>query len=321
MLLLKEVNTEDLEQEYAFFSELLEDENGFTYSHVGASFEEFSNEIVPMMMANAKGEKLPEGFVPCTEYLLWDDDRIVGLFRMRHVLNDFLRQYHGHIGYMIRRSERGKGYGSRGLQLLLDLWRDRIDEAEFYLSVHRDNPASLQVQKNCGAYVHHMDEECFYTRIPKTDYDLLVQQAKGFCDAEPYFVPLLSNISALIAEEVPTINWAGFYLMREKKDGGEELVLGPFQGKTACIRIQIGKGVCGTAVATGTTQRIEDVHQFPGHIACDAASNSEIVIPLYKNNKIFGVLDIDSPVTGRFRPEDQTGLEALCQIITDAIEL
>ena len=109
--------------------------------------------------------------------------------------------------------------------------------------------------------------------------------------------------------------------MREKKDGGEELVLGPFQGKTACIRIQIGKGVCGTAVATGTTQRIEDVHQFPGHIACDAASNSEIVIPLYKNNKIFGVLDIDSPVTGRFRPEDQTGLEALCQIITDAIEL
>ncbi|MBP5265575.1 MAG: GAF domain-containing protein [Lachnospiraceae bacterium] len=150
---------------------------------------------------------------------------------------------------------------------------------------------------------------------------MLAEQAKGFCDTEPNFVPLLSNISALIAEEVPTINWAGFYLMREKKDGGEELVLGPFQGKTACIRIQIGKGVCGTAVATGETQRIEDVHQFPGHSACDAASNSEIVIPLYKNNKIFGVLDIDSPVTGRFRPEDQKGLEALCRIITDAIEL
>ncbi|MCR4998283.1 MAG: GNAT family N-acetyltransferase, partial [Lachnospiraceae bacterium] len=150
MLYLKELNMEDLETEYEFFSELLEDENGFTYSHVGASYEEFCDDIVPTLMDHSRGINLPENFVPCTEYLLWDDNRIVGLFRMRHVLNDFLRQYHGHIGYMIRKSERGKGYGSRGLALLLDMWRHRISEDAFYLSVHRDNPASLQVQKKCG---------------------------------------------------------------------------------------------------------------------------------------------------------------------------
>ena len=321
MLYLKELNMEDLETEYEFFSELLEDENGFTYSHVGASYEEFCDDIVPTLMDHSRGINLPENFVPCTEYLLWDDNRIVGLFRMRHVLNDFLRQYHGHIGYMVRKSERGKGYGSRGLALLLDMWRNRISEDAFYLSVHRDNPASLQVQKKCGAYIHHMDEECYYTRIPKTDYSLLLQQAKGFCDAEPYFVPLLSNLSALLMEELPDLNWAGFYLMRPKKDGGEELVLGPFQGKSACIRIQIGKGVCGTAVASGETQRVADVHEFPGHIACDSASNSEIVIPLKKNGTIFGVLDIDSPLKERFREEDQIGLESICEILTSVIEL
>lgn len=321
MLYLKELNLEDIEKEYEFYNELEADENGFTYSYTSATYEAFRDEIAPTLIAYHQGEQLPEGFVPCTEYLLWEDDRIVGIFRMRHMLNDFLRTYHGHIGYLIRKSERGRGLATRGLQMILDLWKDRISEEEFYLSVHRDNPASLQVQKRCGAYVHHADEQSYYTRIPKTDYAMLLEQAKGFCSAEPAFVPLLSNISALINEELPSLNWAGFYLMRPKKEGGEELVLGPFQGKTACIRIQVGKGVCGTAVATGQTQRIADVHEFPGHIACDSASNSEIVVPLYKNNKIFGVLDIDSPIKDRFRKEDQDGLEALCNVLCDAIEL
>ena len=137
-----------------------------------------------------------------------------------------------------------------------------------------------------------------------TDYQLLLQQLSALTEGIPYEVANLANASALLWQELPDINWAGFYKM---VDGA--LVLGPFQGKPACIRIPVGRGVCGTAVAQNRTQLVYDVHQFPGHIACDCASNSEIVVPLHKNGEIWGVLDIDSPSIGRFTEADREGLE------------
>ena len=142
------------------------------------------------------------------------------------------------------------------------------------------------------------------------DYGLICEQIEALAETEPFYVPLLANISALLYEHMPDLNWAGFYLMR---DG--QLVLGPFQGKAACIHIQPGKGVCGTAVAEDKTQLVADVHQFPGHIACDSASNSEIVVPIHKDGKVTGVLDIDSPLFGRFLPEDREGLERIVGVI------
>ena len=141
-------------------------------------------------------------------------------------------------------------------------------------------------------------------------YPLLCRQAKALTDGIPYPIANLANLSALLYDALTDINWAGFYLVEKGK-----LVLGPFQGKTACIEIPAGKGVCGTALAENRTQLVYDVHQFPGHIACDSASNSEIVIPLRKNGVVVGVLDIDSPSVGRFDEADQAGLEALAAII------
>lgn len=126
----------------------------------------------------------------------------------------------------------------------------------------------------------------------------------------PHKIANLSNAAALLYHTLPDLNWAGFYLMENGM-----LVLGPFQGKPACIEIQIGRGVCGTAVAEDRTQLVYDVHQFPGHIACDGASNAEIVIPIHMNNQIVGVLDIDSPCVGRFTEEDQEGLEKFVRIL------
>ena len=143
-----------------------------------------------------------------------------------------------------------------------------------------------------------------------TDYKLLAEQLKALAEDEPNFIPVLSNASALLNENLDDINWAGFYLM----DNGS-LLLGPFQGKVACIRIQIGKGVCGTAVAEDKTQLVSDVHSFPGHIACDSASNSEIVIPIHSNGAIVGVLDIDSPSLARFTKEDAAGLEEFVKVL------
>ena len=135
------------------------------------------------------------------------------------------------------------------------------------------------------------------------DYELLTDTIKEFAETDRNFVPLLSNAAALLWQELKEINWAGFYLLR-----GDTLVLGPFQGKPACIHIKTGKGVCGTAVAEDRVQRVADVHEFPGHIACDSASNSEIVIPLHKDGRVFGVLDIDSPLKERFSEADEQGL-------------
>ncbi len=134
-------------------------------------------------------------------------------------------------------------------------------------------------------------------------YHRLTKQAVALIESETDMIANLSNISALLSMELDDLNWAGFYLMK-----GDELVLGPFQGKPACVRIPVGRGVCGTAVATNTVQRIYDVHEFEGHIACDAASNSEIVIPFSIDGKISGVLDIDSPNVGRFSEIDEEGL-------------
>lgn len=147
-----------------------------------------------------------------------------------------------------------------------------------------------------------------------TDYKLLSEQLYALVHGVPHFIANLANASALLFEALDGINWAGFYLME-----GGKLVLGPFQGKTACIEIPVGKGVCGTAVLKDQTQLVYDVHLFEGHIACDSASNSEIVIPLHKNGEVVGVLDIDSPTVGRFTQEDKAGLEEFAKIIEQEV--
>ncbi len=141
-------------------------------------------------------------------------------------------------------------------------------------------------------------------------YRTLNQQAQALLEGEPDLIATLANLSALLNQELTDINWVGFYLLQ-----GDTLVLGPFQGKPACVRIPVGRGVCGTAVAEGRTQLVDDVHQFAGHIACDGASNSEIVIPLRRAGEIIGVLDIDSPIFNRFDEQDRIGLEETVQIL------
>ena len=142
------------------------------------------------------------------------------------------------------------------------------------------------------------------------DYKLLCAQLKALTEDVENEISNLSNASALLWQELADINWAGFY----KMEGGI-LVLYPFQGKTACTKISVGKGVCGTAVAEDRTQLVPDVHQFPGHIACDCASNSEIVVPIHVGGKVWGVLDIDSPSLNRFTEEDREGLENFVKIL------
>lgn len=143
-----------------------------------------------------------------------------------------------------------------------------------------------------------------------TDYQLLNDQLRALTEGVPHKVANLANAAALLYEALPQINWAGFYILENGI-----LVLGPFQGKTACIEIPVGKGVCGDAVARAETLVVPDVHQYPGHIACDCASNSEIVVPLRKEGKVIGVLDIDSPVLDRFSQADKEGLEAFAAIV------
>ena len=147
------------------------------------------------------------------------------------------------------------------------------------------------------------------------NYDQISRQLAALTEGIPYEVANLANASALLWQVLPGINWAGFYKMT---DGA--LVLGPFQGKPACIRIEVGRGVCGTAVAEDKTQLVYDVHDFPGHIACDGASNSEIVVPVHVNGKIWGVLDIDSPHIGRFTEEDREGLEKVVAVLEGILE-
>lgn len=176
-----------------------------------------------------------------------------------------------------------------------------------------------------------------------TDYGLLAKQIVSLAEVDAHWLPVLSNAAALLWDALDDINWAGFYLVDpatvtsvEPGAGVEpgaapsatpsatpsahdsrtpELRLGPFQGKVACVRIPFGRGVCGTAAATKTSQLVEDVHQFPGHIACDSASNSEVVVPIFKGKQVVGVLDIDSPSVARFTQEDLAGLEQVVKAL------
>lgn len=153
----------------------------------------------------------------------------------------------------------------------------------------------------------------FQLALPDYDaedfYPQLLQQARGLLAGESDPVANAANLSALVYHGLPRVNWAGFYLLQ-----GDTLVLGPFQGLPACVRIAVGRGVCGTAVATASTQLVPDVHAFPGHIACDAASRSELVVPLFRDGRVMGVLDIDSPEPGRFGERDQAGIEAVARL-------
>ena len=146
-------------------------------------------------------------------------------------------------------------------------------------------------------------------------YDDLAQQARGLLAGEVSLIANAANFSALVFHSLPEVNWAGFYLF-----DGTELVVGPFQGKPACIRIALGRGVCGTAAQSRQTQLIRDVNAFDGHIACDAASQSEVVVPLIKTDgSLLGVWDVDSPVIDRFDDEDRAGMEALCAVFMDSV--
>lgn len=166
-----------------------------------------------------------------------------------------------------------------------------------------------------------------------TDYGLLAKQIISLAEVDTHWLPVLSNAAALLWDALDDINWAGFYLVdpvtvtraelgaapgaapSAHEPCTPELRLGPFQGKVACVRIPFGRGVCGTAAATKTSQLVEDVHQFPGHIACDSASNSEVVVPIFKDDQVVGVLDIDSPNVARFTQEDLAGLEQVVKAL------
>lgn len=156
-----------------------------------------------------------------------------------------------------------------------------------------------------------MFEAADIRHLPKPDlYEELARQLDGLLNGERDLVANLANASSLIFQSLPDLNWAGFYLMKRG-----ELVLGPFQGRTACVRIAVGKGVCGTAVAEARTQLVTDVHAFPGHIACDSASRSELVVPLIVGDAVKGVLDLDSPEPARFDEVDASGCERLVQVL------
>lgn len=144
-------------------------------------------------------------------------------------------------------------------------------------------------------------------------YPLLTAQLEALLSGERDFIANAAQFSAFVFHELEGLNWAGFYLVKD-----DELVLGPFQGKVACVRIPFGRGVCGAAAASRQTQRVADVHAFAGHIACDSASNSELVIPLIKDDRLIGVLDLDSPLLGRFSEADQRGIEGLAAVLLRA---
>lgn len=147
----------------------------------------------------------------------------------------------------------------------------------------------------------------------------LTSAARALVSGEPDGVANMANVAALIWQYLPDLNWAGFYRVHKDGEGGDELVLGPFIGKPACIRIPFGQGVCGAAAASGQTQLVPDVHAFPGHIACDAASRSELVVPVKRGGQVIAVIDLDSPEPGRFDAEDARGIEALAALLATRI--
>ncbi|MBG3872961.1 GAF domain-containing protein [Staphylococcus xylosus] len=152
------------------------------------------------------------------------------------------------------------------------------------------------------------------SEVKETNYNLLEKQVSSLIEDESNLIAILSNVSALLNDSLDQVNWVGFYLIENN-----ELTLGPFQGHPACVHITIGSGVCGAAVAQDETQLVADVHAFPGHIACDANSKSEIVVPIHQNEQIIGVLDIDAPITNRFSETDKIALENIVKIIENQI--
>lgn len=220
------------------------------------------------------------------------------------------------VSIIIHATERGKGFGRAALRLLYDEAR-RKGISELYDSIAVDNKAALHLFFSEGFEETGHDEQAVFLRkiLPKkTDYSLLLRQIISMTDDIPHPTANLANASALLYDAMDRLNWAGFYLLH-----GNTLVLGPFQGKPACIEIPVSKGVCGTAIATGETQLVPDVHRFPGHIACDSASNSEIVVPLRQSGKLIGVLDIDSPDIARFNQDDQVNLERFAELLCRAV--
>ena len=165
MIYLKEINLEDIDKEYEAIKCILPDENGFTNEYYNCSKKEFKDEIIPTLINYSKGINLREGFVPGTEFFLWDDDKIVGLFRIRHYLNDTLKEGAGHIGCTILKQYRGSGYATKGLKLAIEKCKSIIKENEIYLRVKKYNQASLKVQLKCGAKIVKEDEEYYYLRI------------------------------------------------------------------------------------------------------------------------------------------------------------
>lgn len=165
MIFINKVNLEDVDKEYLFITNLPVNENGFTNSYHGISKEEFCTKIIYQIINHSEGKDLPAGYVPETCYFLWDDDCIVGLFRIRHFLNDFLKSGAGHIGYGIHKDYRGRGYATKGLALAIEEAKKIIPEDEIHMSVNINNIASLRVQEKNGAYIHHSDEREHYTRI------------------------------------------------------------------------------------------------------------------------------------------------------------
>lgn len=150
-------------------------------------------------------------------------------------------------------------------------------------------------------------------------YAQLLDAARAITDGEPDGVANMANVASLLGEFIPDCNWAGFYRVGPDKNGADELVLGPFVGRPACIRIPFGVGVCGAAAQSGESQLVEDVHAFPGHIACDAASQSEVVVPIIRGGKVIAVIDLDSPSPARFTAEDLAGIEALAELMAGRI--
>ena len=150
--------------------------------------------------------------------------------------------------------------------------------------------------------------------IKQTNYNMAQKQLKSLIEDEHNLIAILSNASALINDNLDQVNWVGFYLMEQ-----DELILGPFQGHPACVHIAVGSGVCGTAVAENQTQVVADVNAFPGHIACDANSKSEIVVPIHQNGKVIGVLDIDAPIHNRFTADDKIELEEMVNILDEQL--
>lgn len=167
MLYLREANYDDVEKEFLFVRDMPVDENGMTNEWHGISREDFEDKALKQMLSSSKGENLPEGYVPETFLFLWNDDEIVGQFRIRHYLCESLRIGAGHIGYFIKKEFRGKGYGKEGLRLALQIARIIIPEDEIYLRVNKNNPASLRVMLHTGGYIEHEDEQKYYVRIKK----------------------------------------------------------------------------------------------------------------------------------------------------------